>query len=485
MLKAKCSTLIGLVDSDEEDRNVFAQSKSAQMAPARKARDAATAKQGPGRKALAEKAQNVVEKATRGRGVKRQATDDIDVPETQQEPGGQPIAKASRGRPKVIKAQRVEEPGDELSEIQIETVAAPAPAKRGRKPKVMPNPIGAALPLDAEIPETQQAEFTVEEPQQVSVMVETSIEEQEEEEDEHPRELPVLSRPGYSSIQRPLPQILSSASRRPVSASDSELHDPALRRRVGELTRRYEVLENKYRTLREIGVEEAERNFDRFKKQTEERAETDKQLITALKAQLAAQTEKAKESGRLRTQLEASQGQNDELRDKVDKLQSSLAESRTETKTLTTKLVAARSAAETASMKVPGSAMKNNHGDKRLIANAEAAAQLAQTKENLYGDLTGLLVCGVKREKDEEIFDCVQTGRNGTLHFKLAVGPDESSDNLDDAQFTYMPQLNGSRDQALIDTLPEYLIEEISFPRLQAAKFYSRVVKALSERPEL
>ncbi|KAI0142781.1 hypothetical protein GGR57DRAFT_485568 [Xylariaceae sp. FL1272] len=483
MSRAKNSTLVGLVDSDEEGQNVFAQPKSAQMAPARKARGAA--KQAPGRTALAEKPQNVVEKATRGRGLKRPATDDIDVPETQQESGEQPAVKASRGRPKVIKAQKIEEAGDELSEIQMESGAPPAPAKRGRKPKVIHNAVGTALRLDAEVPETQQPGFTVEETQQVSMIVDTSIEEEEEEEDEHPRELPVLSRPDYSSVQRPLPQILSSASRRPVSASDSELHEPTLRRRIGDLTRRYEVLETRYRNLREIGVEEAERNFDRFKKQTEERAEIDKQLIATLKAQLTVQTERAKESERLRKELETSQGQNDELQDKVDKLQSCLADSKTETKTLTTKLAAARSAAEVASVKVPGSAMKSNHGDKRLIANAEAAAQLAQTKENLYGDLTGLLVCGIKREKDEEVFDCVQTGRNGTLHFKLAVGSDESSDNLDDAQFTYMPQLNQSRDQALMDTLPEYLIEEIAFPRLQAAKFYSRVVKALSERPEL
>jgi hypothetical protein len=149
--------------------------------------------------------------------------------------------------------------------------------------------------------------------------------------------------------------------------------------------------------------------------------------------------------------------------------------------------------------------MKNNHGNNRLLVNAaEAAAQLAQKKENLYGDLTGLLVCGVKREKDEEVFDCVQTGRNGSefkagkvkrrarprliqyiaLHFKLAIGVGGSSDKFDDAQFIYMPQLDAARDAELIDILPDYLVEEITFPRLHAAKFYSRVVKALSERPE-
>ncbi|KAI0908447.1 hypothetical protein F4823DRAFT_599042 [Ustulina deusta] len=65
--------------------------------------------------------------------------------------------------------------------------------------------------------------------------------------------------------------------------------------------------------------------------------------------------------------------------------------------------------------KVPGSAMKNTHANNRhVVSAAEAAAQLAQKKENLYGDLTGLLVCGVKRENDDEVFDCVQTGRHGS-----------------------------------------------------------------------
>lgn len=231
----------------------------------------------------------------------------------------------------------------------------------------------------------------------------------------------------------------------------------------------------------------------------------DKQLIAALKAQLASKTEEAKEAERLRKQLEDSQSRAEELQEKLDGLHDSLAEAKSEIKTLSTKLTAARSA-ESTNVKVPGSAMKNNHGNNRLMANAaEAAAQLSQKKENLYGDLTGLLVCGVKHEKDEEVFDCVQAGRNGSefrrlsnmkqrvrwrliccaaLHFKLAVSNDGSSENFEDAQFMYMPQLDGARDEELIDILPDYLVEEITFPRSHAPKFYSRVLKALSEPPE-
>ena len=70
------------------------------------------------------------------------------------------------------------------------------------------------------------------------------------------------------------------------------------------------------------------------------------------------------------------------------------------------------------------------------------------------------------------------------LHFKLSIGVDRTSDAYDDAHFLYLPQLNPNRDAALMDMLPDYLVEEITFPRQHAAKFYARVMKALTERPE-
>jgi hypothetical protein len=45
----------------------------------------------------------------------------------------------------------------------------------------------------------------------------------------------------------------------------------SLRRRLGELSKKYENLDMRHRDLREVGVKEAERNFERLKKQAEER----------------------------------------------------------------------------------------------------------------------------------------------------------------------------------------------------------------------
>ena len=57
------------------------------------------------------------------------------------------------------------------------------------------------------------------------------------------------------------------------SASDPErgTADPILRRKLGDVTKKFESLELKYRNLREVGVKEAEANFERLKKSADER----------------------------------------------------------------------------------------------------------------------------------------------------------------------------------------------------------------------
>lgn len=48
----------------------------------------------------------------------------------------------------------------------------------------------------------------------------------------------------------------------------------------------------------------------------------------------------------------------------------------------------------------------------------------------------------------------------------------------------YMPQLDENRDKDLMEIMPDYLVEEITFPRSHAARFYARVTKSLTERLE-
>jgi chromosome segregation ATPase len=116
------------------------------------------------------------------------------------------------------------------------------------------------------------------------------------------------------------------------------------------------------------------------------------------------------------------------LQAKVSQLTSSISEAHAENKTLSTKLAANRTAAaavESVNSKVPGSAVKANGGI-RMMGSAEAAqnAQQAQLKEDLYSDLTGLIIRGVKRDAEEDVFDCIQTGRNGSkLNIPLEMFP--------------------------------------------------------------
>ncbi len=133
-------------------------------------------------------------------------------------------------------------------------------------------------------------------------------------------------------------------------------------------------------------------------------------LIASLKADVAAQTALAKESRSLKKKLESQNTELVNLQAQIKQMTTSLSETQAENKTLSTKLAANRTAAasvESANSKVPGSAMKANGGI-RMIGSAEAAqvAQAAQLKEDLYSDLTGLIIRSVKRESDEDVFDC-------------------------------------------------------------------------------
>ena len=136
------------------------------------------------------------------------------------------------------------------------------------------------------------------------------------------------------------------------------------------------------------------------------------QLISNLKTELAAQTTIGKGAQLLKKQLEASEENVDGLRAELAESANLLLEARTEIKSLLTKLAASRTL-DAANTKAPGSAMKGISGGGRL-GNMQEVAQLAQIKENLYRDLTGLIVRAVKQDVTGPIFDCIQTGRNGS-----------------------------------------------------------------------
>lgn len=70
------------------------------------------------------------------------------------------------------------------------------------------------------------------------------------------------------------------------------------------------------------------------------------------------------------------------------------------------------------------------------------------------------------------------------LHFKLAVANDSDGkgSSYEDTEFQYTPRLDSNRDRDLLELLPDYLSEEITFSRMNAAKFYGRVAETLTKR---
>lgn len=240
-------------------------------------------------------------------------------------------------------------------------------------------------------------------------------------------------------------------------------------------------------------------------------------MIASLKEELGAQKALGQQSRTLQKQLNERDAEIAQLRAQAEEASSQVTSAQTEAKALKTKLAAARNTAaslENAAIKVPGSAMKGGGANRaNAAANAEAAqaAQFAQLKEDLYSDLTGLIIRDVKRREADNLYDCIQTGINGSkcykpdsnptssphgrvllqgiiinrplaLHFKLAVPLDEVATSFENAEFQYIPLLDENRDRELVDILPEYLTVDITFVRQQASKFYTRVIDALTKR---
>ena len=74
------------------------------------------------------------------------------------------------------------------------------------------------------------------------------------------------------------------------------------------------------------------------------------------------------------------------------------------------------------------------------------------------------------------------------LHFHLSIattGVDGAAASYDDAEFLYLPLLDENRDRDLLAILPDYLTEEICFPRCHAARFYSKVVECMTKKVEM
>jgi uncharacterized coiled-coil protein SlyX len=139
-------------------------------------------------------------------------------------------------------------------------------------------------------------------------------------------------------------------------------------------------------------------------------------LIASLKSDVASHSSSAKESRDLKKKVQSQTAEISTLQSQIAQLTASVAQTQSENKTLSAKLAANRTAAaENATTKPPGTAVKPNGGI-RMLGGTDATAPL---KESLYSDLTGLIIRSVKQEDEDDVFDCIQTGRNGSKFSSL------------------------------------------------------------------
>jgi hypothetical protein len=69
------------------------------------------------------------------------------------------------------------------------------------------------------------------------------------------------------------------------------------------------------------------------------------------------------------------------------------------------------------------------------------------------------------------------------LHFKLFIDAEDArTSSFEQTDFLYTPLLDANRDRDMMEMMPDYLAEEITFSRQDAAKFYGRVLETLTRR---
>ena len=152
-------------------------------------------------------------------------------------------------------------------------------------------------------------------------------------------------------------------------------------------------------------------------------------MINSLRRDLATQKSLASDASSAQKQISSRDAELAKTRALVDQLSTSLSEVQNENKSLQAKLANSRIASasvESMATKTPSSAVKarqqQQEGRTVIVGSAEAAqaAQVAQLKEDLFSDLTGLIIRGVDVGTESDVYDCLQTGRNGS---KSALRP--------------------------------------------------------------
>lgn len=292
-----------------------------------------------------------------------------------------------------------------------------APAKKGKVAKraASPEPV---------IPETQQDPDQMDDVEQsIEISLDPSNMDIEQEPTPKPVQKyyqrapsvpiqPLHPRPSArpASVQPTYAQVRERSGS--AGGGERRVGDPELRRALNDMTKKYENLQLKYESLEDVSKEDAETNFQQLKRASDQKAKDANELIAALKKDLADVRKSAGSSEK--KQISTLTAANEKIAAERDDLKEKLKVSQNEVKSMEAKLIAARQQLSSSVLEAKAqatAATKLSHNSTAGLGDAQKEAKM---KENLYADLTGLIVCGVKRLDGEDVYDCIQTGRNGS-----------------------------------------------------------------------
>ncbi|KAG5439101.1 hypothetical protein PCANB_001400 [Pneumocystis canis] len=247
------------------------------------------------------------------------------------------------------------------------------------------------------------------------------------------------------SVRQDVLQVqLNDSKRKFIDIYDNSI---SVDKRLEEATRKMEEYEKRYKCLKDLRQTEVELNFLAYREAAESRFKVSQALIDSLTEDIDAKDKKLNDLLLYMNDFKAKKQEFEKLSEKLKSTEQALSRANSRISYLNSKL------------------------------SSRSNASIVQLKEELYSDLTGLLIRDVKSDSKKTVFDCLQTGRNGTLHFKLSLFADPSCQSQE--RFSYTPLFNEERDASLLNCLPDYLTDEIIFEKDQAA--ISRLVSYVSE----
>ncbi|OZJ05857.1 hypothetical protein BZG36_00863 [Bifiguratus adelaidae] len=232
----------------------------------------------------------------------------------------------------------------------------------------------------------------------------------------------------------------------------------------------YKELEAKYNNLRSLRITEAEENLMEFKKALDDRIQATEKVVEQLKAE---NRMLEKEADTLRARANSSgHGHTDELSSRERALELEINKLRENERLAEENTAVLHKEIQSLKRKALKLERENdNHHNARSLEMSTGDVDGAICKD-FYNDLSGVFIRDVKKTDKGLLFDCLQTGPNGTLHYYLI--------QLDDGEtFEYRPRFEDAKDEALIESLPDYMAEEISFHKSQAPVFLMRITKSL------